>query len=79
MFWMSLLAIFSNFTCFLLCCAILILSCMQEHFHLAEGVSIKAANIFFNKAVRKVIKEVVKHARLVSTALYYTKVLYHSL
>jgi hypothetical protein len=52
---------------------------MQEHFYLAEGISIKAANIFFNKAVRKVIKEVVKHARLVSTALYYTKVLYHSL
>ncbi len=48
---------------------------MQEHFCLAEGVSLEAANIVFNKAARKVIKDAVKHARLVSTALYYTKVL----
>jgi hypothetical protein len=52
---------------------------MQEHFHLAEGVSFDAANIVFDKVAQKVIKDVVKHACLVSTALYYTKVLYHSL
>jgi hypothetical protein len=50
LFWVSLLAIFSDFTCFLLCCATLILSCTQEHFRLAEGVTSKAANIVFDKA-----------------------------
>jgi hypothetical protein len=79
MFWVSVLAIFSNFTCFLLCCAILILSCMQKYFHLAEGVSLEMANIFFNKAVQKVIKDAVKHACLISVVLYYSRVLYHSL
>jgi hypothetical protein len=49
MFWVSLLAIFSNFTCFLLCCAILILSCTHEHFHLAEGVSLEMTNIAFDR------------------------------
>jgi hypothetical protein len=71
-FWVSLLAIFSNFNCFLLCCAILILSYTQEHFSLMEDVSIEMANIVFNKATQKVIKDTIKHARLVSTALYYS-------
>jgi hypothetical protein len=79
MFWVSLLAIFSNFTCFLLCCTILILCCTQEHFCLVEGISMEMANIVFNKAARKVIKDAVKHACLVSTALYYSQVLYHLL
>jgi hypothetical protein len=79
MFWVSLLATFSNFTCFLLCCAILILSCLQEHFCLAEDVSIEMANIVFDKAVRKVIKDAIKHAHLVSTTLYYSQVRKHSL
>jgi hypothetical protein len=78
-FWASLLAIFSNFTCFLLCCTILILSYTQEHFHLAEGVNLETANIVFDKAAQKVIKDTVKHARLISTALYYSQVLYHLL
>jgi hypothetical protein len=46
---------------------------------LAEGVSLEMASIVFDKATQKVIKDAVKHARLVSTALYYTEVLYHSL
>jgi hypothetical protein len=79
MFWVSLLCIFLDFTRFLLSCAILILSCTQEHFYLAEGVSLDATNIVFNKVVRKVIKDAVKHAFLVSTALYCTELLYHSL
>jgi hypothetical protein len=79
MFWMSILAMFSNFTCFLLCCAILILSCMQEHFRLVEGVSLETANIVFDKVAQKVIKDAVKHVHLVSTVLYYSQVLYHSL
>jgi hypothetical protein len=37
------------------------------------------ANIVFHKAAQKVIKDAVKHARLVSTDLYYTEELYHSL
>jgi hypothetical protein len=44
-----------------------------------EGVSLDAANIVFDKVAQKVIKDVIKHAHLVSTALYYTEVLYHSL
>jgi hypothetical protein len=52
---------------------------MQEHFYLAEGVSLDAANIVFDKAAQKVIKDAIKHARLVSTALYYTELLYHLL
>jgi hypothetical protein len=50
MFWVSLLAVFSDFTCFLLCCIILILSYTQEHFCLVEDVSLDAANIVFDKA-----------------------------
>jgi hypothetical protein len=57
LFWVSLLAIFLDFTCFLLCCATLILSWTQEHFCFAEGVSLEVANIVINKAARKVIKD----------------------
>jgi hypothetical protein len=74
-FWVSLLPTFSNCTCFLLCCAILILSYMHDHFRLTEGVSIEMANIAFDKVAREVIKDAVKHARLVSTTLYYSQVL----
>jgi hypothetical protein len=70
MFCVNLLATFLNFNCFLLCCAILILSCTHEYFHLVEGISEEMANIAFNKAARKVLKVTVKHARLVSIALY---------
>jgi hypothetical protein len=52
----SLLAIFSNFTCFLLCCVILILFYPQEHFCLAEDISLEVANIVFTKVAWKVIK-----------------------
>jgi predicted transposase YdaD len=40
---------------------------------------LEAANIVFDKTARKVIKDSVKHTCLVSTALYYYEVLYHSL
>jgi hypothetical protein len=72
MFWVSPVAIFLNFTCFLLCCTILFLSCTHEHFRLAEDVSLETANIVFDKAARKVIKDTIKHARLVSTNIYYS-------
>jgi hypothetical protein len=62
LFWVSLLAIFLDFTCFLLCLATLILPCMQEYFRLAEGISSEAANIIFDKAARKVIKDVADSA-----------------
>jgi hypothetical protein len=75
----SLLAIFANFICFLLCCAILVLSWTQEHFCLAGGVSLEVANIVFDKVVQKLIKDAIKHVQLVSNALYYSEVLYHSL
>jgi hypothetical protein len=45
MFLVNLLAIFSNFTCFLLCYTILILSCTQEYFCLVEGISLETANV----------------------------------
>jgi hypothetical protein len=64
-----------NFNYFLFCWAILILSFTQEHFCLAEGVSEDVANIIFNKAARKVIKDAIKHARLVSISVFYTQVL----
>jgi hypothetical protein len=48
---------------------------MQEYFRLAEGVSIEMANIVFDKVAQKVINDTVKHARFVSTALYYSQVL----
>jgi hypothetical protein len=51
---------------------------MQEYFRLVEGVSLETANIIFDKAVQKVIKDAIKHAHLMSTALYYSQVLYHS-
>jgi hypothetical protein len=47
----SLLGIFSDFTCFLLCCAILILSCMEEYFRLVEGISLDAVNIVFGNVM----------------------------
>jgi hypothetical protein len=75
----SLLATFSTFNCFLFCCAILILSCTQEHFHLAKGVGLEMANTVFDKATWKVIKDAIIHACLVSTALYYSQVLKHLL
>jgi hypothetical protein len=46
---------------------------------LAEDISIRMANIVFDKAARKVIRDTVKHARLVSIALYYSHVMKHSL
>jgi hypothetical protein len=52
---------------------------MQEYFYLAEGVSLESANIVFDKVAQKVIKDAIKHARLVSTTLYYSQVLYHLL
>jgi hypothetical protein len=42
---------------------------------LAEGLSEDVANIIFNKAAHKVIKDAVKHARLVSISIFYTQVL----
>jgi hypothetical protein len=72
MFWVSLLAKFSNFTCFLLYCVILILSYTHDHFCFAKGISMEMANIVFDKVARKVIKDAVKYVRLVSTALYYS-------
>jgi hypothetical protein len=58
--------------CFLLCCTILILSCMREHFCLTEVISEEMPNICFNKATHNVIKDTTKHTHLVSTALYYS-------
>jgi hypothetical protein len=46
---------------------------------LAEGVSLETANIVFDKVEQKVIKDTIKHAYIVSTALYYSQVLYHLL
>jgi hypothetical protein len=43
---------------------------MQKHFCLVKGVSLESANIVFNKVARKVIKDAIKHALLVSTTLY---------
>jgi hypothetical protein len=42
---------------------------------LAEGVSEDVANIVFNKAACKVIKDTIKQAHLVSISVFYTQVL----
>jgi hypothetical protein len=42
---------------------------------LAEGVSEDVANIVINKAACKVIKDAIKHTRLVSISVFYTQVL----
>jgi hypothetical protein len=46
---------------------------MQEHYHLANDVSEDEANLFFNNATQKVIKDAFKHARCISIASYYTQ------
>jgi hypothetical protein len=72
MFWVSLLAIFSNFICLLLYCAILILSYTQDHFCLAKGVSMEMANIVFDMVTQKVIKDVALSLLPYTTRRYYT-------
>jgi hypothetical protein len=47
---------------------------MQEHYHLAKGVSEDEANLIFNNATCKVIKNAFKHARCISIVSYYTQV-----
>jgi hypothetical protein len=47
---------------------------MHEHYHLANGVSEDEANLVFNNATCKVIKDAFKHARCISVATYYTQV-----
>jgi hypothetical protein len=42
---------------------------------LAEGVSEDVVIIVFNKVAHKVIKDAVKHARLVSISVFYMQVL----
>jgi hypothetical protein len=44
---------------------------MQEYFCLADGVSEVEANLVFNNAARKVIKDAFKHARCISVVIYY--------
>jgi hypothetical protein len=52
----------------------LILFCIQEHYRLVNGVSEDEANLVFNNAAWKVIKDAFKHARCISVASYYTQV-----
>jgi hypothetical protein len=44
-----------------------------------KGVSLEMTNIVFEKIAQKVIKDTIKHILLVSTAIYYSQVLYHLL
>jgi hypothetical protein len=41
---------------------------------LANGISMDATNLVFNKATQKVIKDTFKHARCISIATYYSQV-----
>jgi hypothetical protein len=72
MFCVSLLAIFFNLTCFLICCIILILSYTHDHFHLVEDVSLEMVNIVIDKVTQKMIKDAVKHVCLISTVIDYS-------
>jgi hypothetical protein len=40
---------------------------MQDHFRLAESISMDMPNIVFDKVAQKVIKDAIKHACLIST------------
>jgi hypothetical protein len=44
---------------------------MQEQYRLADGVSKDEANLVFNNAAWKVIKDAFKHAHCISVASYY--------
>jgi hypothetical protein len=44
---------------------------MQEHYRLADGISEDEANLVFNNAAWKVIKNAFKHARCICVATYY--------
>jgi hypothetical protein len=47
---------------------------MQKHYRLADDVSEDEANLIFNNAAWKVIKDTFKHARCIYVASYYTQV-----
>jgi hypothetical protein len=47
---------------------------MQEHYRLADDVSEEEANLVFNNATQKVIKDAFKHAHCISVASYYMQV-----
>jgi hypothetical protein len=47
---------------------------MQEHYRLADGISEDKANLIFNNATQKVIKDAFKNARYISVATYYMQV-----
>jgi hypothetical protein len=53
----------------------LILFCIQEHYRFTDGISEDEANLVFNNAARKVIKDTFKHAHCIYVASYYTQVL----
>jgi hypothetical protein len=53
----------------------LIVSSMQEHFCLVEGVSDEDASYVFNNAAHRVIKDAFKHVRCQSITYYCTHVL----
>ncbi len=47
---------------------------MQEHYRLADDVSEDEANLVFNNAASKVIKDAFKHNPCIYVASYYMKV-----
>jgi hypothetical protein len=47
---------------------------MKEYYRLADGISEDEANLIFNNAAQKVIKDAFKHARCIYVASYYTQV-----
>jgi hypothetical protein len=47
---------------------------MHEHYRFADGVRKDEANLIFNNAAWKVVKDAFKHARCISVASYYTQV-----
>jgi hypothetical protein len=45
---------------------------MQEHYCLADSIGEDKANVVFNNATQKVIKDAFKHAHYIFVASYYT-------
>jgi hypothetical protein len=47
---------------------------MHEYYRLTDDVSEEEANLVFNNATQKVIKDTFKHTHCISVASYYTQV-----
>jgi hypothetical protein len=53
----------------------LLFNCIQELYHLPEGVFEQVASVVFHNSARKVVQDAIKHTRFQSIAYYHRNVL----